>query len=38
LDIKLFRDGARGFKISGTLAEPHVEPAAAPETRAALKP
>src|SRR5438552_7853412 len=38
LDIKLFRDGARGFKISGTLAEPHVEPAEAAETRAALKP
>jgi len=38
LDINLIRDGARGFKIDGTLAEPHVEPAAAPETQAALKP
>jgi AsmA-like protein len=38
LDIKLFRDGAHGFNISGTLAEPHVEAAVAPETQAALKP
>ena len=24
LDIKLTRDGARGFNITGTLTEPHV--------------
>jgi AsmA-like protein len=38
LDINLMRNGARGFKIAGTLAEPHVEAAVAPETQAALKP
>jgi hypothetical protein len=38
LDINLMRNGARGFKIDGTLADPHVASAAAPETEAALKP
>ena len=38
LDVKLSRSGAHGFTIAGTLAEPHVVQAAAPETQAALKP
>jgi AsmA-like C-terminal region len=38
LDLKLLRDGAPGFTITGTLTEPHVVSTTAPETRAALKP
>ncbi len=38
LDMKLSREGSRGFSITGTLTEPHVSPLATPETRAALKP
>jgi hypothetical protein len=38
LDLKLLRDGAPGFAITGTLTEPHVVSTTAPETRAALKP
>jgi uncharacterized protein involved in outer membrane biogenesis len=36
LDLNLTREGGRGFVITGTLAEPHVN--STPETRAALKP
>ena len=38
LDIKLARDGARGFNITGTLTQPHVVMNTTPETQAALKP
>jgi hypothetical protein len=38
LDMKLSREGGRGFSITGTLTEPHVSPVVTPETRAALKP
>jgi len=38
LDIKLARDGARGFNITGTLTQPHVVMNTTPETEAALKP
>ena len=38
LDIKLARDGARGFNITGTLNQPHVAVSTTPETQAALKP
>jgi hypothetical protein len=38
LDIKLAREGARGFNITGTLTQPHVVMNASPETQAALKP
>jgi len=38
LDMKLSREGGRGFNLTGTLSEPHVSPVATPETRAALKP
>jgi hypothetical protein len=38
LDMKLSREGSRGFNITGTLTEPHVSPVVTPETRAALKP
>jgi hypothetical protein len=38
LDLKLVRDGAHGFNITGTLTEPHVAAANSPETQAALKP
>ena len=38
LNLKLMRDGAPGFNITGTLTEPHVALVSAPETRAALKP
>ena len=38
LDIKLARDGARGFNVTGTLTEPHVVMNTTPETQAALKP
>lgn len=38
LDLKLSREGSRGFSITGTLTEPHVTSLAMPETRAALKP
>lgn len=36
LDLKLAREGAHGFNVTGTLAAPHV--VQTPETRAALKP
>ena len=36
LDLKLLREGAHGFNITGTLAAPRVTQT--PETRAALKP
>ena len=38
LDIKLAREGARGFNVTGTLNQPHVTLSTAPETQAALKP
>jgi hypothetical protein len=38
LDLKLTREGAPGFNITGTLTEPHVSAILTPETRAALKP
>jgi uncharacterized protein involved in outer membrane biogenesis len=38
LDLKLLRDGAPGFNITGPLTEPRVAPVKAQETRAALKP
>lgn len=38
LNLRLMREGAPGFNITGTLARPHVAPMAASETSAALKP
>ena len=38
LDIKLTRDGARGFNITGTLTQPHVVMNTTQDTQAALKP
>jgi hypothetical protein len=38
LDLKLSREGARGFNITGTLTEPHVVMHSTSETQAALKP
>ena len=38
LDIKLAREGARGFNITGTLNQPRVTLNTTPETQAALKP
>ena len=38
LNIKLMREGAQGFNITGTLMEPHVSPIVPSETQAALKP
>jgi hypothetical protein len=38
LNLKLTREGAPGFNITGTLMEPHVSPILTPETRAELKP
>ena len=38
LNLKLTRDGAPGFAITGTLAEPRVEELTRSETQAALKP
>jgi hypothetical protein len=38
LDIKLARDGARGFTVTGTLTQPHVAMNTTAETQAALKP
>jgi hypothetical protein len=38
LDIKLAREGARGFNVTGTLSQPHVVMNPTPETQAALKP
>jgi hypothetical protein len=38
LNIKLMREGAQGFNITGTLMEPHVSPIVSSETQAALKP
>lgn len=38
LDIKLAREGTRGFNITGTLSQPHVAVSTTPETQAALKP
>lgn len=38
LNVKLMREGGRGFNITGTLTEPHVSPTLPSETQAALKP
>ncbi len=38
LNLKLTREGAPGFNVTGTLTEPHVSPILSPETQAALKP
>jgi len=38
LDFKLVSEGATGFSVTGTLAEPRVVPVRRPETEAALKP
>ena len=38
LDVKLTRDGARGFNVTGTLTQPHVVMSTNPDTQAALKP
>ena len=38
VNLKLVREGAPGFNITGSLTAPHVSQAANPETRAALKP
>ncbi len=38
LNLKLTRQGAPGYNITGTLLEPHVSTILSPETRAALKP
>jgi AsmA family/AsmA-like C-terminal region len=38
LDLKLTREGAHGFNITGTLTEPHVVMNTTPDTQAALKP
>jgi len=38
LNLKLTREGAPGFDITGTLSEPRVSQVVPPETRAALKP
>jgi hypothetical protein len=38
IDIKLARDGARAFNITGTLSQPHVAAGTAADTQAALKP
>jgi uncharacterized protein involved in outer membrane biogenesis len=38
LNLKLIRDGAHGFSVTGPLNDPHVAAAKLPETQAALKP
>jgi hypothetical protein len=38
IDMKLVRDRARAFNITGTLTQPHVVVNASPDTQAALKP
>jgi hypothetical protein len=38
LDLRLMREGAAGFRVTGTLDQPHVTVTATPETQAALKP
>jgi hypothetical protein len=38
LDLKLTRDGAPGFNITGTLAQPHVTRTAAANAQAELRP
>jgi uncharacterized protein involved in outer membrane biogenesis len=38
LNVKLTREGASGFTVTGTLTEPHVSPILSPETQAELKP
>jgi hypothetical protein len=38
LNLKLTREGAPGFNVTGTLMEPHVSPIVSPETQAELKP
>jgi hypothetical protein len=38
LDLRLTRQDASGFSITGTLSQPHISPVSASETRAALKP
>jgi hypothetical protein len=38
LNVKLTREGAQGFNITGMLTEPHVAPIISSETQAALKP
>jgi uncharacterized protein involved in outer membrane biogenesis len=37
LNLKLTREGAPGFNVTGTLTEPHVSPTVSPETQAELK-
>ncbi len=37
LELKLARDGAPGFSVSGTLERPKVSPLKVPETQAALR-
>jgi len=37
LNLKLTRESASGFSITGTLTDPHVSQVIVPETRAALK-
>jgi hypothetical protein len=38
LNVKLLREGAQGFNVTGTLSEPHVSQIVPSETQAALKP
>ena len=38
LNLRMMRQGASGFNITGTLTEPHISPIVTSETRAALKP
>ncbi len=38
LNLKLTRDGASGFSVTGTVSEPHIVLASPAETQAALKP
>jgi hypothetical protein len=38
LDIKLAREGARAFNITGTLSQPRVATSTTADTQAALKP
>ena len=38
LNIRMARDGAHAFSITGTVAEPRVVRVSGPETQAALKP
>jgi AsmA family/AsmA-like C-terminal region len=38
LDLRFMREGASGFRVTGTLDQPHVTVTTTPETQAALKP